>query len=345
MLYKVCNTVTTIKPVRLYKTSSEERVRRVIPVNTDEFRYLRFRAIGCMEWPTSGPNGNADGFPYEGFEDDRPGYGYRSFINKRAHVEHNSHEGYAGSIGDLPDAYLDAFIFPPEYKGKKWADLIAPEFNSVRSSILSMPNQRDGSIEVLMRIDTRLVESAQSSSQLNSKTKAVLSRLIRMIDTGQKLACSMGANIDYSVCSVCGNKARFANEYCEHIAHKRGTYVMTPSNQLRDLLTAGTLRPEWIPHLVTSRYDADNLINGQSNKIVLTKAVELNFGPQFFELSVVAFPAFSRAWQLEKLARKQTEDRKEYLKRIASELGDDDLLDLYSLLQERGLISTQCAVS
>jgi len=48
---------------------------------------------------------------------------------------------------------------------------------------------------------------------------------------------------------------------------------------------------------------------------------------------------------LEKLARKNDEPQKEYLRRIASEFGDDMILDLYSFLQEEGRISSQCMVN
>ncbi len=33
---------------------------------------------------------------------------------------------------------------------------------------------------------------------------------------------SMGCRIDYSVCSICGNKAKTAAQYCAHINHQRG---------------------------------------------------------------------------------------------------------------------------
>ena len=89
----------------LYTTAG---TRRVVPIDSNNFRYLRFRAIGNME--RDGSNGNWDGFSYEHFEDDRPNFGYKSFIGKRAHSEHNSAEGIGGSIGDLPDAFLNRFI-------------------------------------------------------------------------------------------------------------------------------------------------------------------------------------------------------------------------------------------
>ena len=48
---------------------------------------------------------------------------------------------------------------------------------------------------------------------------------------------------------------------------------------------------------------------------------------------------------IEKFARKNDEERKAYLNRIRKEVGDDNILDIYSLLQEDGLISQSCQVA
>lgn len=344
MLVKVCNQI--VQPLPLSSKTAGER--RIVPVDTKEFRYLRFKAIGALEWPSAGPNGNWDGFPYGWFEDERPGFGYRSFIGKRAHVEHNSNMGLSGSIGDLPDAYLNRYVYsgvelPKEFsKGKvTWQDLSGKKYADLRSKILSLPNQKDGSIEVLMRIDTNLVKS----SQVESKTKKLLERIVRMIDTGQKLTCSMGANVMYSVCSSCGNLARFSNEYCEHLQHRKGSLSIVPANQIRDLLDKDLLRPEWLRHTIASSFDVQEILKGTSNKGVAARNIEINHELSFFELSVVATPAYPDAVMIEKLARKQTESKKEYLERISRELGEDAVLELYSFLQERGLIGNSCSVN
>jgi len=341
MLVKFCE--QTIQGVPYIEKTAATSERKIVPIDTS-MRYLRFRAIGNFE--VSGPNGNSDGFPYEHFEDDRPGYGYKSFINKRAHVEHNSQLGLAGSIGDLPDAYLNKFIYPKEVVGSigknevNWASLLPKAYADLRQQILEYPNQKDGAIEVLMRIDTNLVKSAT----LDNKTKYLLDRIIRMIDTGQKLTCSMGTNVGYSYCSTCGNKAQFASDYCDHLKKKKGGISIVSANDIRDLLDKEILRPEWLKWLVTSKFDRDEIIKGASNKGVAVKNIEINHELSFFELSIVAMPAFPEAKMIEKLGRKQDETRKEYLERIAEELGNDGILDLYSFLQERGLISSQCEV-
>jgi len=289
----------------------------------------------------TGPNGNWDGFPYEHFEDDRPGYGYKSFIGKRAHVEHNSSDGLKGSIGDLPDAYLNRFVYPDDISEKRWASLIKKDFSDRRSSILTAPDQKDGAIEVLMRIDTNLIKSAT----IKKKTKELLERIVRMIDTGQVLTCSMGANVSYSYCSTCGNLARFSSDYCSHLKPgRKGALAIVTANEIRDLMDKEIIRPEWLKHITASKFDVDEVIRGSSNKGVAVRNTEINHEASFFELSIVAAPAFPDAKQLEKLARKQGEPSKEYLSRMRKELGDDAVLDLYSFLKGEGLISSQCTI-
>ncbi|MFA5365785.1 MAG: hypothetical protein WC325_11450, partial [Candidatus Bathyarchaeia archaeon] len=120
------------------KLVSKSGERIVAPYDPNQFRYIRFRAIGNLE--VDGQNGNGDGFPYQYFEDERPGFGFGSFRNKHAHVEHTSDLGYDGAIGDLPDAYLNRFIYPSDYP-RRFSDLSPQQ----RMKVLNSPNQRDGS--------------------------------------------------------------------------------------------------------------------------------------------------------------------------------------------------------
>lgn len=337
MLHKVCNQIIPAIPLNYKEASSHER--RILPVDTDNFRYLRFRAIGNLE--KSGFNGNNDGFIYEDFEDTRPGYGYKSFIGKRAHLEHNSSAGLAGSIGDLPDAFLNRFTYPEDVRVKSWSDLSGKKNDAVRLAVLNLENQKLGDIEVLMRIDTQLVKSAV----VEKKTKDILSRIIRMIDTGQVLTCSMGTNCVYSICSVCGNKARFSSEYCNHLKPgRKGALSIVKANDIRDMLDSETLRPEWIPAIVASKFDAKEILEGTSNKGIAVRNAEINRELSFFELSVVAAPAFADARMLEKFARQQTEDRDEYLRRLYKEIGEDNVFDLYSFLQREGIVASGCDI-
>ncbi|MFA5398665.1 MAG: hypothetical protein WC346_21805 [Methanogenium sp.] len=328
-----------LQPIPLSKTALKEK--RIVPVDPD-FRYLRFKAIGNLEVskPRGGFNGNIDGFPVKYFEDDEPGYGYKSFIGKRAHYEHNSSLGKKGSIGDLPDAYLNRFVYPEGISG--WKDLDGSKFAKQRQEILDTPNQKDGSIEVLMKIDTSLLHK---KSVIEPKTLRGLERLVRMIDSGQRISCSMGTNVQYSTCSTCGNEAKFASDYCDHLTRgRKGALTIVTANQVRDLLDKDKLRPEWLKHVVASQYDIDEILKGSSNKGVAVINGEINHKLSFFELSVVGTPAYEIADALEKIASKVEGDYEQYLKQVRAELGDNVLVDLYSLLQQDGIISTGCEV-
>lgn len=338
MLDKVCNQMIPAIPLSTKQAASYEK--RIVPIDTDNFRYLRFRAIGNLE--KSGFNGNSDGFLYQDFEDEKPGYGYRSFIGKRAHVEHNSSLGLAGSIGDLPDAFLNRFRYPDDVSVKKWADLEGAKHNDTRLRVLGMANQALGDIEVLMRIDTQLVKSAQ----VDEKVQHLLDRIVRMVDTGQMLTCSMGTNCEYSICSVCGNKARFASEYCEHLdPQKKGFMTLVQANHVRDLLDKELLRPEWLPHICVSSMDGREILRGQSNKTVPLRNAEINRKLSFFELSIVATPAFTDARMLEKLARRSDEGMDEYFERLYKEIGHNNVVDLFGYLKKQGVVASTCDVS
>ena len=331
-----------LQPVPLSKVSSKEK--KIVPVDSHDYRYLRFRAIGNLEVskPEGGFNGNWDGFPYKWFVDPEPGYGYRSFVGKRAHYEHNSSLGKKGSIGDLPDAYLNKFVYPEGMEGKSWYDLDGSKFASQRESILQLPGQKDGAIEVLMRIDTTLLSKR---GMIEPKTKQGLDRIIKMIDSGQKIYCSMGCNINFSICSACGNKAKFASDYCDHLTRgRKGALTIVTANQMRDMLDKDLMRPEWLKHVVASHYDIQEILKGSSNKGVAVRNGEINHKLAFFELSVVGTPAFEIADALEKIANLSNDEYKEFLKQERSRLGDNTLVDLYSLLQEDGVISSGCQV-
>lgn len=340
-----------LQPVLLNKTAAM-REKKIVPIDNDRYRYLRFRAIGNME--QDGLNQNFDGFPYSDFIDDEEGYGYRSFINKAAHYEHNSALRQRGMIGDLPDAYLNKFNydgidFPNDIKVSSiqnkidpyWLSISGKKYGNLREKILNLPNQKDGSIEVLMRVDSHLLKNAN----MDSKAKKGLERLIKMIDTGQKVYCSMGVNIEYSICSTCGNKARFASDYCDHLKRgRKGSLSIVTANQVRDMLDREVLKQEWLRHLVASKFDVDEILKGSSNKGIAVRNGEINHKHSFFELSNVGVPAFERADALEKVANKFDGDYEQYLKEVRASIGDNVLIDIYSLLQSEGTISAGCGV-
>ena len=255
---------------------SDVKVRKIVKYNPD-FVYARFKAIGAIE--VDGPNANADAFPYGEFLDNRPNYGYQSFIGKHAFVEHAS-DNINNSIGDLYHSYLNRFN-TSKFGNKEWPVLLDDE----RAHVLANREpHEDGSIDVLMAVDRKLAP-----------------KIARMVETDSSQGCSMGTNIDYSECTVCGNRAYTEEKYCPHIRYSKGQYVLVPAQQLADLVKKGSLRPEWLPWILQRPEDV-KAVKTASRKMVYARAFELNYGLSFFDLSLVANPAFTRGYKLEKVA-------------------------------------------
>jgi hypothetical protein len=152
-------------------------------------------------------------------------------------------------------------------------------------------------------------------------------------------------NVNYSTCSVCNTKARYSSDYCTHMKQgNKGRLTSVSANQIRDLLDSEHLRPEWLPHILSSQRDIQEVLNGTSSRYVIARNLEINHELSFFELSVVASPAFKDAIVLEKYARQQDEGRDEYLRRLYKELGRDNVLDMYDMLIKDGDISSACSL-
>jgi len=266
--------------------------------------FLRTRAIGNLE--VDGPNTNWDAFPYGEFLNEKPGFGYKSFIGRKAFIEHQS-DSINNSIGDLIDAYLNKFELGT-LSTKTWYDLNDKERLGVLADWLRKDKlgsnllesfgydnciekqTRDGSIEVLMRID-----------------RARAPKIARQIDLNEKIGVSMGTAISYSECSVCGNRAYYEKDYCDHIAYGKGRPHIVNASGIRKLVDEGKLKPEWLRFVVQTPNDLKAVINGDRRTVQAT-AFEINYGLQFYELSVVSTPAYLRGYALEKVARQLKND-------------------------------------
>lgn len=80
-------------------------------------------------------------------------------------------------------------------------------------------------------LDARLHEEPQETwvELLLEMDAVTYPKLCAAILDGDIDTVSMGCNIEYSVCSICGNEARFASEYCTHVQRKGVTFpVETP---------------------------------------------------------------------------------------------------------------------
>jgi hypothetical protein len=76
--------------------------------------------------------------------------------------------------------------------------------------ILSTLNNKMKRVELVVAIDHERCEKNGGKSTLQK------------IHDGEYPATSMGCRVPYDVCSLCGNKARFRSEYCEHMRQSPG---------------------------------------------------------------------------------------------------------------------------
>jgi hypothetical protein len=277
--------------VILGRKEASSVVKNLVPYKEGHY-YVRFRAIGCLE--VDGDNQNGDGFPFIWFEDERSGFGFTSFRGKRAFVEHQS-DDIRNSIGELPDAYLNRFVLPDGYG--KYAEVP----REGRHQVFAHPNQADGSIEVLMDIDPVLLNNQAKVGDSLARTRSA--SLLRMLDQDYPVGCSMGVNVSYSTCSVCGNRARTEKDYCPDVAYSKRGSKLIGANQIRDLLDKNILEPEWIKHILPREGDRKDIFSGVSNRMVLARVFEINHELNFFELSLVANPAYPKGWKLEKIGK------------------------------------------
>ena len=194
--------VYSIKPSEVCKLFGERFFK--FPSNTTTCNYINKNGNFLV------PIKKIEAVPYTGKVYNFEVTSQNSYIAFNISV-HNSSMGIAGAIGDLPDAFLNSFILPVSEGVTKYAQLIGKKNDAKRLAVLGMPGQKAGDIEVIMRIDAHLASDVRD---FDPKARRTAERIVRMIDTGQRLACSMGTNIQYSVCSTCGNEARFAHEYC-----------------------------------------------------------------------------------------------------------------------------------
>lgn len=153
--------------------------------------YLYVRARAI----SSRVNKNNDGWPSEELA-----RAYKTFIGRPIFVDHNNSDP-TRTRGVVVDAKLHVeedekvAAFDPYYA-------TAPDNHKPPTWV-----------EILIEVD--------------AKTYPKLAKSIR---EGHIDATSMGANIDRSVCSVCGNEAATPKEYCDHIQSKGQTFEITADN-------------------------------------------------------------------------------------------------------------------
>lgn len=142
-------------------------------------------------------NKNNDGWPSTELAS-----GYRTFVGRPIFVDHNNNDPRR-SRGVVVDSVLHVedgkhSALDPYYS-------VAPENHKPPTWV-----------ELLHEVDGQ-----------------TFPKLAAALKSGKLNATSMGANIERSICSVCGNEARVPSEYCSHIRSKGSTFEVTADNGQR----------------------------------------------------------------------------------------------------------------
>lgn len=146
----------------------------------DDYLYVRVRAI------SSRVNKNHDGWPADELKK-----AYRSFIGKPIFVDHHNHDPKRAR-GVIVDAQL-------HIEDDKTAAL-DPYYSSPECDPLHKPHTW---IELLLEVDAK-----------------TFPKLARAFIDGDIDGVSMGANVEMSKCSHCGNEASVPDQFCKHIVSK-----------------------------------------------------------------------------------------------------------------------------
>lgn len=120
-------------------------------------------------------------------------YGFRTFIGRPIFIDHNNSDPQR-TRGVIVDAMLH---IEPSYKissDSYWSD--APGNHKPETWI-----------ELLLEVDAKSFP-----------------KLAKALTEGKVNAVSMGCNVEYTLCSVCNNKAANVEEYCDHIKKKGATF-------------------------------------------------------------------------------------------------------------------------
>lgn len=165
-----------------------------IKLHPEKFLYLRNRSISALE--THGANQNGDGFPRNELVNR-----HATFIGDPITVDHTEDR----VIGMVLDS-----AWVPKQIVKKSSGIYVP---FTKLSDVEEGDQIIGDwVENILAID-------------KAKANAEHAKLDQQILDGEITDTSMGCLVEYSICSVpgCRTKASMPEEYCQHIAHYKGT--------------------------------------------------------------------------------------------------------------------------
>ena len=128
-------------------------------------------------------------------------YGFKTFIGRPIFIDHNNSDPQK-TRGVIVDAMLH---IEPSHKVSSdsyWSS--APDNHKPETWI-----------ELLLEVDAKSFP-----------------KLARALTDGKVNAVSMGCNVEYTLCSVCNNKAANVEEYCDHIKKKGTTFKTGNTSRL-----------------------------------------------------------------------------------------------------------------
>jgi hypothetical protein len=120
-------------------------------------------------------------------------YGFRTFIGRPIFIDHNNSDPQR-TRGVIVDAMLHVEPSHKTASDSYWGD--APDNHKPETWI-----------ELLLEVDAKSFP-----------------KLAKALVEGKVNAVSMGCNVEYTLCSVCNNKAASVDEYCNHIKKKGATF-------------------------------------------------------------------------------------------------------------------------
>lgn len=160
------------------------------PLQEGEDGYLYVRARAI----SSRVNKNNDGWPSEELAK-----GYKTFVGRPIFVDHNNSD-----VSRTRGVLIDSRLHVEDEK----TSALDPYYATAPDN-----HKPPTWVEILMEVD--------------AKTFPELANDIR---SGKVSATSMGANIEQSICSVCGNEASAPAQYCSHVKSKGATFEVEADN-------------------------------------------------------------------------------------------------------------------
>lgn len=184
----------------------------------DGFLYVRLRGI------SSRVNDNDDGFRPQELKDH-----WKTFVGCPNFIEHNN-ANWRKARGRVVDATFHEDDAPE--------DLLKLQSSSYESDqkynpIIWCP---DNHLELYAKVNDKLAVNFKRDDWIELLVEVdgeTYPKYAKALADGKITTFSMGCDVEYSVCSYCGNKATSPSEYCSHIANQKGQWLHKNGHNIR----------------------------------------------------------------------------------------------------------------